>query len=442
VLAALGGYSPPASAGSRENFSAKKRNSSMDARHWAAVWVLVLSLAPTAFGQMPRRGGASASARSQNFLVSTVDHEFAEALLKQAETSRRELAIEFFGKELPPSPQPIMLTAVDVGPRVQASGVTQFGFHGKTPHGFTMVVAGSKERILDSVLPHEVLHTVLASFFGKPVIRWADEGCCTTVEHASERKKQDKLLIEFLHTDRGIAFNHMFHMKDYPRDMLPLYSQGYSLCRYLIAQGGKQKFMQYLAKGMSREQWDAVTKEFYGYEDLSDLQVSWVEWVRSGSPDQVDSRTGDADANAIANKGVGEESLVVSAAPPPAPVMRGSEAQQAVASNPDASKASVASYYERQKELSPSKNLPKPKAGRTQEIAGKATRPINSAKPSEPQKPQQQAIEWGAGAPQRAAPVTKSLPSVRPSSYEPPNYREAVKSVSTGWTTTSGTMLR
>lgn len=413
----------------------------MDARYWAAVWVLVLSLAPSAFGQMQRRGGGSA--RSQNFLVSTVDQEFAEALLQQAETSRRELALEFFGKELPPSREPIMLTAVDVGPRVPASGVTQFGFHGKTPHGFTMVVAGSKERILDSVLPHEVLHTILASFFGRPVIRWADEGCCTTVEHASERKKQDQLLIEFLHTDRGIAFNQMFHMKDYPRDMLPLYSQGYSLCRYLIAQGGKPKFMQYLAKGMSREQWDAVTKDFYGYENLSDLQVSWVEWVRSGSPDEVPSRTDDAASNAVASKSVGEESLIVTnAPPPPAPVMRGRETRQGIAASGLSGDSKVISFYERQKATSPSKNLPKPKAGSTQEIAEKSTRAIHTSKPIEPQTTQQQAIEWGGGAPQRPAPVTKSLPSVRPSSYEAPNYRDAVKSVSTGWNKASGTMVR
>jgi len=53
------------------------------------------------------------------------------------------------------------------------------------------------------------------------------------------------LLIRFLKTGHGIAFDQMFAMKEYPPDVLPLYSQGYSLARYLIDQGGRAKFMQF-----------------------------------------------------------------------------------------------------------------------------------------------------------------------------------------------------
>ncbi len=70
--------------------------------------------------------------------------------------------------------------------------------------------------MLDSVLPHEVTHTIFASHFRRPLPRWADEGACTTVEHPSERTKQQQMLIEFLHTNRGIPFHPMFAMKEYP----------------------------------------------------------------------------------------------------------------------------------------------------------------------------------------------------------------------------------
>lgn len=410
----------------------------MDARKWAAPIVLCLALAPIAVkAQMPRRG--LANARSQNFVVSTVDPEFAQALLKQAETSRKELAIEWFGQELPPSPQPISLTAADVGPHVLASGVTEFGFQGSTPHSFQMVVAGSRERILDSVLPHEVLHTVFATFFGRPVIRWADEGCCTTVEHASERAKQDKLLIEFLHTDRGIAFNKMFRMTKYPRDMLPLYSQGYSLCRFFIAQGGKRKFMDYLKEGMSHEQWDAVTQKFYGFEDLSELQVTWVEWVRNGSPENVASRTGVA----------GEESLVVKADAPPTPLPN-SKNQIAASDAPARSRTTnqiaqnevaTASYYDGLAAKSQNKDLPKPVAGRTKEASPGAKMQSN-ARPLEPQKVQQRALSWGDGAaPTRPAPA-KAIPSTsRNGGYESPNYRQPAPSA-TSVSRSGGTKFR
>ena len=107
--------------------------------------------------------------------------------------------------------------------------------------GWRMSVQGSRERILDSVLPHEVSHTIFATHFRRPLPRWADEGACTTVEHASERSKQHTMLVTFLKTGRGIPFDRMFAMKEYPHDVMPLYSQGYSTARYLIAQGGPAK---------------------------------------------------------------------------------------------------------------------------------------------------------------------------------------------------------
>ena len=42
------------------------------------------------------------------------------------------------------------------------------------------------------------------------------------------------MLVQFLRTDRGIAFNQMFAMTEYPRDVMPLYAQGYSLAEFLI----------------------------------------------------------------------------------------------------------------------------------------------------------------------------------------------------------------
>jgi hypothetical protein len=134
------------------------------------------------------------------------------------------------------------------------------------------------------VLPHEVTHTIFATHFGRPLPRWADEGACTTVEHVSEKSKQEKLLYQFLTTNRGIPFNKMFAMKEYPRDILPLYSQGYALARYLIALGGKPKFVDYVGAGMQSNNWTAVTNQFYGFHSLSDLQLSWLEWVRKGTP--------------------------------------------------------------------------------------------------------------------------------------------------------------
>ncbi|MFT7638410.1 MAG: hypothetical protein ACI9G1_000131, partial [Pirellulaceae bacterium] len=98
------------------------------------------------------------------------------------------------------------------------------------------------------------------------------------------RQKQYDMLMEFLTTNRGIAFNRMFAMREYPNDILPLYAQGYTLARYLIAQGGKQKFVRYVGDGMQSNDWTAATKKHYQFRDLSELQVTWLNWIKKSSP--------------------------------------------------------------------------------------------------------------------------------------------------------------
>ena len=249
----------------------------MEARFLRAALIVVAALMSLGAGRPYH------SIRSQHFVVSAPTPQLAQEICQAAEQYRRDLAIEWLGHELPPWNGLCPIKA-DVAPGLGAGGATSFVFQNNTPGQWTMSIQGSRERILDSVLPHEITHTIFATHFGRPLPRWADEGACTTVEHPSEKAKQDNFLIQFLTTDRGIPFNHMFKLKEYPPDILPLYSQGYSLAKFLIEQGGKQKFVEYVGEGMRSNNWTATTQRFYGFNSLSDLQLTWVEWVRHGSP--------------------------------------------------------------------------------------------------------------------------------------------------------------
>ncbi|WP_198953684.1 hypothetical protein [Rhodopirellula sp. MGV] len=218
--------------------------------------------------------------RSQNFYVEAETQALADAVCEQAERSRKELAIYWLGKELPPWPQPCPIT-VHAGPRLAAQGATTY--NPRPVSNFRMEVIGTTERILDSVLPHEVTHTVLATHFGRPLPRWADEGICTTVEHAAERNKHEHKLREFLRSKRGIAMNRLFLLTEYPQDMLPMYAQGYSVCRFLVEQEGPHQFIHFLEDWMKTNSWTSNVKKYYGYDSLSDLQQSWLNWVADGS---------------------------------------------------------------------------------------------------------------------------------------------------------------
>ncbi len=254
----------------------------------AVAWILGAGDARGAhYGAAPAYRPAAAPAatvQSQSFSVTAPTPEFARKMCEAAEYYRHALAVDWLGAPLPPW-QDVCPIHVTVGPHLGAGGATSFVFVNGQPRQWKMEIQGSPERLLDSVLPHEITHMIFASHFGCPLPRWADEGAATSVEHISERTKQDQLLIQFLTTNRGIAFNQMFAMREYPRDILPLYSQGYSLARYLIAQGGRRKFVEYVRDGLQWNNWTAATHRHYGLRSLSELQISWLDWVRQGSPE-------------------------------------------------------------------------------------------------------------------------------------------------------------
>ncbi|MDZ4657315.1 MAG: hypothetical protein SH868_07010 [Bythopirellula sp.] len=226
---------------------------------------------------------AGAGYRTPNFVVDAPTPQLAKEIGDFAETYRKELSVEWLGKELPTWSKPCPIKA-HVQPNLGAGGATSFVFDRGEVFGWQMNIQGSRERILDSVLPHEITHTIFACHFRQPLPRWADEGACTTVEHESEISKQEKMLIEFLQTRRGIPFSHMFAMKEYPQDVLPLYAQGHSLAQFLISQHGKQAFLEFIADGLTDENWPRAIDEKYGYRDLLTLQNSWLGWVKDGRP--------------------------------------------------------------------------------------------------------------------------------------------------------------
>jgi hypothetical protein len=227
-----------------------------------------------------------ASYPTTNFVVDAPTLEMARKIGDAAERYRHDLAIEWTGKVMPTWSQRCPIKA-RVAANLGAGGETSFVFERGEVFGWQMMIQGSLERILDSVLPHEVTHTIFACHFRQPLPRWADEGACTSVEHASERAKQQKMLIEFLKRGRGISFSRMFVMKEYPHDILPLYSQGYSLARYLLADGGKRRFLDFVGDGMRDENWPRAVTKYYGYGSMLVLQNAWLNWVKQGSP-QID----------------------------------------------------------------------------------------------------------------------------------------------------------
>ena len=232
-----------------------------------------------------------ASYETKNFIVNAPTAELARQYAETAEQCREDLALLWLGKKLPDWSAKCPIK-VHVGNNLGAGGSTSFVFEDGEVFGWEIEIQGSHERILDSVLPHEITHMILASHFRKPLPRWLDEGIATSVEHKSEKANYRRMLRHFLHTDvqRCFPLNRMVAMKDYPSDPMPFYAQGFSLVEYLLESGRQfggcehQRLVRFADSAMRDGDWQSALREHYGIQNLGALQLSWIEWLGNGVP--------------------------------------------------------------------------------------------------------------------------------------------------------------
>lgn len=222
--------------------------------------------------------------KTPNFIVTAPSAELAKQVGEAAEVYRRDLAIEWTGAPLPgnwSAPCPIDVKVGMMG----ASGATTFNFQNGEVYGWKMEICGSEERILDSVLPHEINHTIFASYFRRPLPRWADEGAASLIENECERMRLRKIHDQVMNTTRKIPLKSLLEMKNYPSDkqqVLTLYAEGHSLADFLIQRKDKPTYLKFLQ--MAHEQsWPVALKEFYQYDSVESLERVWDKWVLAGS---------------------------------------------------------------------------------------------------------------------------------------------------------------
>jgi hypothetical protein len=174
-----------------------------------------------------------------------------------------------------------------------AGGATTFSFSARGGRSVVasqhMEIRGDVKQLLNSVLPHEVTHTVLAHHFGRPVPRWADEGGSVLSENDEERFQHDVRCREILNAGRAFVLRTLFRMTEYPRDMSVLYAQGYSVTAFLVDRGGggregRGKLLQFLGTGMSGntpESWNEASRRVYGFDSVDGMERAWLDSLRT-----------------------------------------------------------------------------------------------------------------------------------------------------------------
>lgn len=233
-----------------------------------------------------------ASYRTPNFVVEAPDPAFAEQVGKWAEYYRKQKAIEWLNQEMPTwgRPCPLRVSVTHNG----SGGATEFAFDNGRILSISMHIEGTPDRLIASVLPHEITHTVLAFYFRTPVPRWADEGGSVLSEDDRERAMHEQTVRQILQTPgRAIPLRRLFSLLQYPPDVMVLYAEGYSVANFLVGQSSRQVFLHFIAQGMQGD-WDAAVRTHYPYRSVQELEGAWVQHVRSGrqQPTQLASSRG------------------------------------------------------------------------------------------------------------------------------------------------------
>lgn len=215
--------------------------------------------------------------RTPNFVVNAATPQIAQQVGQWAEHYRKEKAVLWLGREMPqwPQPCPLRVTVSMEGP----SGATEFTFGPGGVSSQRMQIQGPLDRLIYSVLPHEVTHTIFAHHFKSPVPRWADEGGSVLSEDDTERDRHDKQVRSILNKGQQIPMRTLLGLREYPPQVHCLYAQGYSMCDYLVKRSNRQHFLNFVGAGMQYG-WDQASKSYYGHNSVEDLETAWLTNLR------------------------------------------------------------------------------------------------------------------------------------------------------------------
>ena len=139
-----------------------------------------------------------------------------------------------------------------------------------------MNIQGSLERVLDSVLPHEVTHTIFASHFRRPLPRWADEGAATLADTSDKQERHRKDLRKALAEGTTFSAASLVTTDEFPRidRWGTFYGESVSLTKFLVERESPVRFVSFIEAAASKG-YDKALKDTYGIKNLAKLDHEW-----------------------------------------------------------------------------------------------------------------------------------------------------------------------
>ncbi|MCA9046112.1 MAG: thioredoxin family protein, partial [Planctomycetaceae bacterium] len=199
-------------------------------------------------------------------------HSSQAQLVTAAEQARTKSASFWTGTELQGNWSRSCPIVVDVwtGP---GQGSTRFTFADGEVFNWEMHVAGTPDKILVDVIPHEVDHMVRATLVRRPVVRWLDEGCAALFESESAQEHLRQLARQ--ESWRECDLNWLTAMQ-YPADaagQTRVYRLGFGFVEFLLSLRDAACLLQFQASTNLQ----AACQQLYGFP-LQELPSRWNAW--------------------------------------------------------------------------------------------------------------------------------------------------------------------
>ena len=202
---------------------------------------------------------------------------FARKVLDRAEALRKDIAIQWLGREIPEGKE-FTHIGVTLSDAVD-SGLTLLAGPGRSLPGNNRIrLVTTRERALGSTLAHEIVHVVLASRFPQGMPAFASEGIASLYDDEDRRTIQRRLVNDFLRSNRWPQVETLLQARSIDPNNGTGYATASSLTEFFLAHGDRARFLA-CVQDAHQSGWDHAINKHYRIGDIRDLQQRWQSWV-------------------------------------------------------------------------------------------------------------------------------------------------------------------
>jgi hypothetical protein len=245
-----------------------------------ACCALLLSLFSLLLGESTTQAATreeqpSATAQSENFVVSAPDQATAQAVLNKAEELRRSIAIEWLGEAMPDGIAPTVIRVV-ISEEVDKGLTWAADRADRLSH--MMWLTTSRERATSSTLAHEMTHVVLSTRYPGELPAWLDEGIACRQDDPKRAAARREILAWYARTGNWPSLVEVFAAPRIAGSDRAKYTLSASLTEYLLTLNDAAKLFEFALAGRELG-WDSALRTHYGIAHTRELESRWRVWA-------------------------------------------------------------------------------------------------------------------------------------------------------------------